>query len=183
MGETSQRSDSRGVAGTADARGLLHDPKGLPYLEPLRADAFLGLVRAGETLATDLDAELQPKHGLSLRAFEVLLFLAVFAPDGHMRITELTERAPLSQSRVSRLVGELQARGLVERGPDATDGRAVKVAITDDGLRRFRDAQGTHLASLQARLFSRLDDDEIRQLAAITTKILRGPSRDRPTHS
>src|SRR5919106_6394038 len=84
--------------------GVVHRPDGLQYLSPRRAQAFLGLVRAGNVLADQLNAELENQHGISLRGFEVLLFLAVFAPDGSLRMSELTEQAPLSQSRVSRLV-------------------------------------------------------------------------------
>lgn len=46
--------------------------------------------------------------------------------------------------------------------------------MTPAGLRKFREAQETHLAGLETKLFSRLDDDEIRQLAEITSKILKG---------
>src|SRR3982074_1887883 len=88
-------------------------PAGIQYLTPGRASAFLGLVRAGDTLARELDAELERDHGIGLRSYEVLLFLAVFSPNGRLRMLDLIERTPLSQSRVSRLVAELEARGLV----------------------------------------------------------------------
>ncbi|HEY5989537.1 MAG TPA: MarR family transcriptional regulator [Streptosporangiaceae bacterium] len=153
--------------------GVIHRADGLKYLSPLRASAFLGLVRAGSALDRELDAELERTHGIGLRGFEVLLFLAVFAPGGTLRIGQLIERTPLSQSRVSRLVGELEARGLVERSTADGDRRAVRVSITPHGIETFRAAQDTHLAGLERRLFSRLTEGEIRQLAKITTKLLR----------
>ncbi|MGI8516733.1 MAG: MarR family winged helix-turn-helix transcriptional regulator [Acidimicrobiia bacterium] len=116
---------------------------------------------------------LKAEHGISLRGFEVLLFLAVFSAEGRMRMAELTEQAPLSQSRVSRLVADLAGRGLVERSPAAEDGRGVTVSITPAGLEKFKIVQETHLASLERRLFSHLSPSEIRQLAAITAKILK----------
>lgn len=154
------------------ARGVVRRPDGLKHLTPAYAKAFLGLVRAGETLDRDVDTELSRRHGLSLRAFEVLLFLAVFSPRGSMRMGELTAQAPLSQSRVSRLVAELEARGLVERHAVHGDARAVEVSITPTGLDTFKAAQETHLDHLDERLFSRLTAQEIDQLAAITAKIL-----------
>lgn len=145
---------------------------GLKHLTPEYASAFLGLVRAGERLHRTLNAQLEQQHGLTLRAFEVLLFLAVFA-DGHsMRMGDLIVQAPLSQSRISRLVAELEARGLVERGAVEGDARAVTVSITPAGLTAFNAAQETHLAGLHRRLFSRLTPTEIAQLARITAKIL-----------
>lgn len=155
------------------AEGVVTRPDGLRHLTPERADAFLGLVRAGLYLAQELDTELEREHGISLRGFEVLLFLAVFAPDGHLRMSQLSAQAPLSQSRVSRLVTDLERRGLVERSPVAEDGRGVRVAITTKGIEKFRVAQETHLAGLQRHLFSHLTEDEIRRLGATSSKIIR----------
>lgn len=145
---------------------------GLKHLSPRYAKAFLGLVRAGERLDRELNAQLERRHGLTLRAFEVLLFLAVFGSDGAMRMSELIAQAPLSQSRVSRLVAELESRGLVKRRTVPGDARAVEIAITSAGLEVFREAQETHLAGLDARMFARLSAAEIDQLGRITAKIL-----------
>lgn len=145
---------------------------GLTHLPPVRARAFLGLVRAGTALYRDLSARLEAAHGISLHAFEVLLHLAVFSADGRLTLSQLVAQAPLSQSRVSRLVAGLEADGLVVRASSAGDGRGVDVAITDAGLDVFRRAQATHLADLDERLFSRLTWDEVTQLATITAKLL-----------
>jgi len=155
-----------------EVAGVVYRPDGLKHASAQRASAFLGLVRAGETLARGLDAELERDHGISLRAHEVLLVLALFAPGGAPPDGR-TERAnPLSQSRVSRLVAELEARGLVKRSPADGDGRGVQVSITARGTEKFRAAQDTHLAGLERRLFARLTERETRQLAALTSKIL-----------
>lgn len=158
--------------GHLEKEGVVCRPDGLKYLAPQRAAAFIGLLRAGQILSAQLNTEIEAKHGLSLREFEVLLFLAVFSPAGELRMAQLIEQAPLSQSRVSRLVADLAARGLVERSPAAEDGRGVMVKITPAGLKRFRAVQETHLSGLEKRLFSPLTAAEVRQLAAITAKIL-----------
>lgn len=147
-----------------------HD--GLRHPSAAHASAFLGLVRAGETLEQGLDATLRAAHGLSLRAFEVLLHLAVFSPDGALRMAELTDQAPLSQSRVSRLVAELDSRGLVNRSRAAEDSRGVTVTITPRGIDKLREAQDTHYRDLHERLFSRLSWEETTQLADLTAKLL-----------
>jgi DNA-binding MarR family transcriptional regulator len=161
-----------------EVNGVVQRPDGLRYLSPVRAQALLGLIRAGESLDRELDAELVRAHGVSLRAFEVLLFLAVFSPDGQLRMTDLIAHTPLSQSRVSRLVAELEQRGLVRRLLAEQDRRGVLVSITDQGVETFRAAQDTHLAGLEQRLFSRLSEREIAQLAAITSKLLAGDDGD-----
>lgn len=147
-------------------------PDGVRHLAPVRARAFLGLVRAGTTLYRDLNATLESAHGLSLHAFEVLLHLAAFSPDGSLRLAQLVDQAPLSQSRVSRLVAQLDAQGLVTRASAPDDARGVDVTITDAGLETFHRVQETHLADLDERLFSRLSWEEVTQLATITAKLM-----------
>ncbi|HEV2071299.1 MAG TPA: MarR family transcriptional regulator [Acidimicrobiales bacterium] len=147
---------------------------GLSHPSPRHARAFLGLLRSAEQLDRVLDGELRAEHGLTLRQFEVLLHLAVFAPRGHLRIGELVAQAPLSQSRVSRLVAELESRGLVRRTPAEDDSRAVQVSITDAGRQRLREAQPTHHQGLDRWLFSRLTGREVIELGRITGKLLGG---------
>ncbi|HVM13251.1 MAG TPA: MarR family winged helix-turn-helix transcriptional regulator [Egibacteraceae bacterium] len=151
---------------------LVELPNGVRHPPPLRAAAFLGLVKAGETLARGLDADLQTAHGLSLRTFEVLLHLAAFSADGSLRMSALGEQAPLSQSRVSRLVAELEAKGLVAKEAAPDDSRGVVVHITDKGLQRLLEVQNTHFASLEDRFFSHLDWEEIVQLGRITSRLI-----------
>lgn len=160
------------LADVAEEPLYLERADGLRHLPPVRAQAFLGLVRAGTVVARDLSATLEAHHGLSLHAFEVLLHLAVFSPDGTLRLGQLVAQAPLSQSRVSRLVAQLDAEGLVTRTSAPDDARGVDVAITEAGRERFRQAQDTHLADLDGRLFSRLTWEETARLAAITAKLL-----------
>lgn len=147
-------------------------PKDFPHLPPTKAKAFLGLIRAGEELDRRLDEELEQRHGLGLRAFEVLLFLAEFSSDGSKRMAELTTQAPLSQSRMSRLVADLERRGWVQRSRAEDDGRGVQVTITAAGRRKFEAAQTSHLADLDRYFFDRLNQTEVRQLASITAKLL-----------
>ena len=89
-----------------------------------------------------------------------------------MPMSELRRSLPLSQSRVSRVVAELESRGLVARSGDPEDSRAVLVAILDDGVELFKSAQDPHLDDLDELLFSRLSDEEIYQLGAICEKVL-----------
>ena len=152
--------------------GVVIRPDGLKLLTAERAAAFVGLLRAGETLARELDAELERDHGIRLREFEVLLFLAVFSPNGRLRMVDLTELSPLSQSRMSRLVAELEARHLLTRATSGDDRRGVEVAITAKGIQKFSEAQEDHLAALERRLFAHLSAEEVDQLAHLTGRIL-----------
>ena len=166
------------MSGDADAGGdgptpfLIERDDGLKHMSPTYARAFLNLVRAGDAVDRWLDADLRRREGLTVRAFEVLLHLAVFSEGGTMRMSRLAGQAPLSQSRVSRLVAELEREGYVTRSAAEDDSRGVMVTITQAGIAKYRQAQETHYAGLQERLFSRLTYDEVVQLGEITRKLL-----------
>ena len=167
-----RRDDEASSGDRGKSPDVIERADGTKYLAPERANAFLGLVRAGDVLVRTFDRTLRRDHGLGLHQFEVLLFLAVFADDRTMQMSELRRRTPLSQSRVSRVVAGLEADGLVVRTNDPTDSRAVDVTITPDGIEVFKAAQDSHLEDLDRHLFSVLTKREIHQLAAITRKIL-----------
>ena len=87
-----------------------------------RADAWGALLRVHATLVPRLDRELQAAHQLPLAWYDVLLELNS-APDRRLRMSELGERVMLSRTRVSRLVDEMSAAGLVRR--EANSGRSA----------------------------------------------------------
>jgi DNA-binding MarR family transcriptional regulator len=93
-------------------------------------------------------------------------------------MTALIRQAPLSQSRVSRLVTELERRDLVRRTGDEQDARAVLVDLTEEGLRVLREAQPTHHRGLTDGLFSRLTREEAAELARLTAKLVRHPRQE-----
>lgn len=145
-------------------------PDGFRRWLPDRADAWIGFMRTHAQLLKALDADLAARHGITLSAFEVLARVA-HGPDGGVRITALAEQAMLSQSRVSRLVDQLAARGLASRTSCATDSRVVQVVATEAGLELLREAQATHFDGVEERFFGRLSCDEIAQLAQIFSKL------------
>lgn len=165
-------SPPRNRTRTPEEPAVAHTADGIPHLPEVRARAFLGLLRAGHQVDQRLDADLRRGHGLSLRSFEVLLHLAVFSADRRLPMTQLAEQAPLSQSRTSRLVAELEAQQLVSRQRSLDDSRAVDVVLTDQGFETFVAAQTTHLDSLQRHFFSHLSWEQVTQLARITEAIL-----------
>src|SRR4051812_21805556 len=82
-------------------------------------------------------------HDLGVHEFEVLERLA--GSDGDQcRMQELTDVTHLSQSALSRLVGRLEAEGLVTRAICSEDRRGIFAHITDAGRARYEAARGTH---------------------------------------
>ena len=94
-----------------------------------------------------LERRLQDEHGLGVSEYEVLERLA--APDKEQRrMQELAEAVHLSQSALSRVVGRLEADGLVTRGLCTEDRRGIYACLTDAGRARYEAARPTHRAVL-----------------------------------
>jgi DNA-binding MarR family transcriptional regulator len=143
---------------------------GLKHLGPDSAQAWTGLLRTHRQITRALDAELEARHGLSFSALELLVRLA-WAPQHHLRMSDLAERASLSLSRVSRIVDQLERRGAVERRACPTDARVVHAVLTGGGLELLRAAQETHFAGVERRFLGRLSDADVRALARIFTHL------------
>jgi DNA-binding MarR family transcriptional regulator len=105
--------------------------------------------------------------------------LATLRDSGPRRVTQLAASEGVAQPTMTTLVGRLERLGLVERGPDPDDARAVRVSITGDGaarVRRFREARA---AALGERLAALRDDERAAlsaALPALDSLISGGPS-------
>jgi DNA-binding MarR family transcriptional regulator len=87
-------------------------------------------------------------HGL-------LTALASVAKRGPLRLAELAAIEAVSAPGATRIVAELETRGLVSRGVDPADGRAVLVTLTTAGaeaILRARAARADVIAGLLAEL-------------------------------
>lgn len=96
----------------------------------------------------ELDAQMQAAHGLSVSAYEVLMFLGD-APEHRMRMSDIADRVLLSRSGCTRLVDRLVRQGYVSRCPAGSDGRGLFAALTPAGLEKLRAARPTHRAGVR----------------------------------
>jgi len=74
---------------------------------------------------------------------------------GPSRLTALATAEHVTQPAMTQMIGRLEAAGLVSRGADPDDGRAVVVEVTDAGRElsaRRRAARAVVLAELAERL-------------------------------
>jgi DNA-binding MarR family transcriptional regulator len=140
-------------------------------LPPEKQAAWVGFLRTHALITKALDADLIANFGVPLSAFEVLLRTAS-SENGYLRMSHLAEEAMLSPSRISRLVTELQRRGLMDRRPCSTDTRVVYAAITDEGRALLDRVLELHLEGVERRFFSRLSGEQISQLAELWPRVL-----------
>jgi len=127
-------------------------------LEPWRM-----FLRTHSTITRRLDADLIAAHGLTLRDYEVLIYLS-WAPDGQMRPSDLTDMVILTRSGVTRLLAGLEEAGLVRRDACPSDRRVIYATLTDAGREKLREARPTHLRGVAELFTDRFDDEELETL-------------------
>jgi DNA-binding MarR family transcriptional regulator len=143
-------------------------------------DAWEALLSAHARLMKQFAAE-DIWAGLSMREYDVLYTLSKCREP--LRIGELHRHVLLSQPALSRMVERLVERGFVERCPDLSDGRGVRLSLTAAGLDKQRQIGRRHARSVASALTAELTADELRQLATIGWKLAHpqvapGPSRN-----
>jgi DNA-binding MarR family transcriptional regulator len=104
-------------------------------------------------------------------SFTTLSVLHTLATTGPQRLSELTASEQVTQPAVTQIVTKLEREGLVERRADPSDGRAVLVHITEEGLAVVRGRQEermVRLTELTERLTPRERDRIQAALPALT---------------
>jgi MarR family transcriptional regulator for hemolysin len=104
--------------------------------QPLSGNLCWLLARASYTLTTELTAAFEGL-GLSPRMHEVL----AAAMTGEHTQSQLVRLVGLDKTTMVVTVDELEAAGLAERRPSATDRRARVIAVTPAGAAVVRDAE------------------------------------------
>jgi DNA-binding MarR family transcriptional regulator len=143
----------------------------LPGMSEEKRAAWIGFLQTHASITKALDADLIANVGIPLSAFEVLFGIAN-SNEGYLRMSEVAEQAMLSPSRVSRLVTELERRGLLERRSCPSDSRVVYAAITDEGRALLAEMQTLHSEGIERRFFSALSSEQISQLGELWPRVL-----------
>jgi DNA-binding MarR family transcriptional regulator len=112
-------------------------------------------------VTNELEANLQEKHGLSLKEFYLLLFLSE-APEKKLKLHKLEAMVGLSQSAVSRLVSRFEAKGCgaLQRHACINDRRSIYTSLTQIGIDKLDKAQAT----FKEVLLAAFPEKEVEQL-------------------
>jgi DNA-binding MarR family transcriptional regulator len=141
----------------------------LPEADAFTAEelrAWRGLIRLRETAMREIDRRLRKAGELTLGDYGVLITL-VGAPDLRLRMTDLGARRMVSPSGITRVVIDLEHRGLVRREQDPTDGRGALAVLTRSGLEALRRAQVIHHRVVRDTYLARLTPRELDRLAQL----------------
>jgi len=130
--------------------------------------AFSGMMHK---LRWALECQLQEDAGLSFIEYHALARLSEI-PGTVMRMSELAEVTNASLSRLSHLIKRLEARGLVRREPDPTDGRYTNAILTQAGLQLLTASAPAHVEKVRELVIDALSPDQLGQLRAASEQIL-----------
>ncbi|MGN7762180.1 MarR family winged helix-turn-helix transcriptional regulator [Paenibacillus sp. 22594] len=89
-----------------------------------------------------------------------------------LKVSEISRFMGLTPPTVTQLINSLEAKHMVERMPDATDRRVVRIKLTEQGeliTRRAKD----HMNQTLNHLVEYLGEDESNQLAELLMKVRR----------
>jgi DNA-binding MarR family transcriptional regulator len=135
------------------------------------AMALIGrILRIARYLERDVELELA-RFGLSISEFNALSALRRRGEPHALSPTELSRGLMLSSGGVTKLIERLEARGLVVRTPDATDGRSVAVALTPAGRELQEAAIDAHVVN-ENELLGPLEPDVRDELTHILRTLL-----------
>jgi DNA-binding MarR family transcriptional regulator len=91
--------------------------------------------------------------------FSALLILEGMKENGSVRMSELAELAGTTPPTVTKLIKDLEGKGLIQRTPDEQDGRASIVGLTAEGRRVAEAICGARLEALQQILGDWTEED------------------------
>lgn len=132
--------------------------------------AWVRLLSAHATITRELSARMLAVHGLSLTAYEALLFLS-WAPEATLRRTDLAASVLLTQGGITHLLKGLDQSGLVHSTPSATDRRVIYATLTAQGHKRLARAAADHAADVQHLFTTHFTPAELRTLAELLDRL------------
>jgi DNA-binding MarR family transcriptional regulator len=106
---------------------------------------------------------------ITMKEYDVLYTLSKCPSP--IRLSELNRHVLLSQPALSRMVDRLAERGLVSRATDPTDGRGVRLALTDEGRMAQRRIGRRHARSVAEAMLDELTPAELRRLEELCARL------------
>ena len=139
-------------------------------LSPAEEEFWRALMRILLSLPRRLDSDLVRAAGITANEYTTLMCLSEVR-DRELRMADLARAAALSASRMTRLVDDLQSRGLVTKRASADDGRGNIAKLTPAGFAKLRSAWPAHLSSVRNRVFDHVDPAGVKRAAQALSEI------------
>ncbi len=85
---------------------------------------------------------------------------------GAVRVTELAERARVTQQAMGKMLKELERMGYVARDIDSADKRAKEIRLTDRGIKLVQNSMDA-MAEVEAAYAAKVGEQQMRDLQAL----------------
>jgi len=151
-----QSTDPSPPSGTHAASGATPEPA------TVEEAVLMATIRVGRRMRQRLPGE--------ELEFSSIALLKALAHHGALRLTDLAGLLDLDASTVSRNVRALEERGLVARTTDPDDGRATRLALTDEGRGRL-EAGASRRRALVAELLEDWTPEDRETLRRLLTRL------------
>ena len=125
-------------------------------LSPTEEALWRAVMRIVKVIPRHLDSDLIRGARLTASEYTTIMHLSE-APNRELRMADLASATDLSASRMTRLVDDLQSRGLVTKTASSSDARGNVAKLTPRGMAKLRSAWPVHLASVRRRFFDCID--------------------------
>jgi DNA-binding MarR family transcriptional regulator len=140
-------------------------------LSPNEEALWRAMMRIIKVIPRYLDTDLVRGAGLTASEYTTIMHLSE-APHRELRMADLASATDLSASRMTRLVDDLQLRGLVTKTASASDARGNVAKLTPRGLTKLKSAWPVHLNSVRDRFLDCIDEETVEYLAIALTQIV-----------
>ncbi|HEV3359543.1 MAG TPA: MarR family transcriptional regulator [Pseudonocardiaceae bacterium] len=147
------------------------DKPPVTWLTDAEVQSWLSVVRLMTWLPWSIDLQLRRDAKLGMVEYQVLAMLSR-SPERTMRMSLLAEVTNASMSRLSHLFARLEARGLVRREPDPSDGRFTNAIMTDEGFATLADAAPAHVAHVRSLVIDAISPEQLRRLGLTAERIV-----------
>lgn len=141
---------------------------------PTVESAWVYLVRAGEAVVGQVEAELKEKGHPPLAWYDVALELSRSGRETGIRQNELERLLLFRQYNLSRLIDRLEAAKYVERRQCPEDGRGQVISITTAGRRFQKQMWPIYRAAITRHFASKLTSKEAAELGRLLQKLVKG---------
>jgi DNA-binding MarR family transcriptional regulator len=147
--------------------------EGMATFEPLSPNEealWRAVMRIVKVIPRYLDIDLIRGAGLTASEYTTMMHLSE-ASNRELRMADLANATDLSASRTTRLVDDLQSRGLVTKTASSSDARGNVAKLTPRGMAKLKSAWPVHLSSVRRRFFDCIDAAAVEGVAKALAEV------------
>ncbi|QIS07550.1 MarR family transcriptional regulator [Nocardia brasiliensis] len=113
-----------------------------------------------QRLMGELNRRLVRDSNLTLADYRILVWLSE-APDRSMRMSDLADGVLSSRSRLTHQIRRMEKLHMVRRTSCEEDGRGVRAHLTEEGMRRLREAARDHVNAVRRDFIDLLTPEQL----------------------